>query len=236
MEEKICRMMKADFLSMTSSRQGCAVLQSALEKFSRPRKALLAEQLAELVAVEDFISLWTHGANNFITMLEFLEENSLSTVGFTLLGNYEELACHIGHYKPVRALLLHLVNTEVFSDILQEIDLVEMSCDRFGHHITIALLESVPGAVKDELIKSFQGKIAALSVDPVCYSVIVACIRSGSAKQQAELIEEVCTVSSKQADMDVAKLIYDRFGHEVVLVMLEVSRHKHIHNVLKGKM
>ena len=93
----------------------------------------------------------------------------------------------------------------------------------------------VPGAVKDELIKSFQGKMAALPMDPVCSSVIVAAIKSGSTKQQAELIEEVCTVSYKQADMDVVKLITDRFGHQVVLVMLEVSRHKHIHNVLKGR-
>ena len=234
LEEKITRMMRADLMSISSGRQGCAVLQTALEKFSRPRKVLLAEQLAELGAVEDFTCLWTHGSQLFINMLQFMEDSSLSTIGLTLLGNYSELACHVGHYKPVRALILQLVNTEVFSDILQEIDLVEMSCDRFGHHITIALLESVPHAVKDELIKSFQGKIAALSVDPVCSSVIVACVRSGSAKQQAELIEEVCTVSSKQADMDVAKLIHDRFGHEVVLVMLEVSRHKHIHNVLKG--
>ena len=216
------------------SRLTCAVVQTALQNFSRQSKVLLAKQLAEFGSVEDFTSLWTHGSNIFISMLDFMEESGLSTVGFTLLGSYAELACHVGHYKPVRALILHLVNTEVFSDILQEIDLVEMSCDRFGHHITIALLESVPGAVKDELIKSFQGKMAALSVDPVCSSVIVAAIKSGSTKQQAELIEEVCTVSSKQADMDVMKLINDRFGHQVVLVMLEVSRHKHIHNVLKG--
>ena len=234
LEAKICRMMRAHLMSVTSSKQGCAVVQAALQNFSRQSKVLLAEQLAEFGSVEEFTSLWTHGSNIFIAMLDFMEESSLSTVGFTLLGNYSELACHIGHYKPVRALILHLVNTEVFSDILQEIDLVEMSCDRFGHHITIALLESVPGVVKDELIKSFQGKIAGLSVDPVCSSVIVAAIKSGSTKQQAELIEEVCTVSSKQADMDVVKLITDRFGHEVVLVMLEVSRHKHIHNVLKG--
>ena len=235
LEGKMCRMMRADLMSITSSRQGCTVLQAALQAFSRPSKVLLAEQLAEVGSMEDFTRLWTHGSTLFISMLDFMEESSLATVGFSLLGNYSELACHIGHYKPIRALILHLVNTEVFSDILQEIDLVEMSCDRFGHHITIALLESVPDAVKDELIKAFRGKIAALSVDPVCSSVVVACIKSGSTKQQAELIEEVCTVSSKQADMQVAKLINDRFGHEVVLVMLEVSRHKHIHNVLKGK-
>ena len=234
LEGKISRMMRAELMSISGSRQGCAVLQAALQQFSRPSKVLLAEQLAELGAVEDFTSLWTHGAQIFSDMLELMEESSLATVGFTLLGNYSELACHVGHYKPVRALILQLVNTEVFSDILQEIDLVALSCDRFGHHITIALLERAPHAVKDELIKSFKGKIAALSVNPVCYSVIVACIKSGSAKQQAELIEEVCTVSTKQADMDVTKMIYDRFGHEVVLVMLEVSRHKHIHNVLKG--
>ena len=89
--------------------------------------------------------------------------------------------------------------------------------------------------MKDELIKAFQGKIAQLSVDPVCHSVIVACIKAGTAKQQSAIIEEVCTVATKQADMDLAKLLTDKRGHEVVLAMLEVSRHKQIHNVLKGK-
>ena len=234
LEEKISRMMRADFMAITSSKQGCAVVQALLDRFSRPRKVLLAEQVAELDTVEDFTNLWTHGSNIFISMLELMEDNSLSTVGFSLLGNYEELACHIGHYKPVRALILKLVNTEVFTDILQELDLVKMSSDRFGHHITIALLDSVPGAVKDYLIQSFQGEIARLSMDPVCSSVIVAAIKAGSTKQQANLIEEVCTVATRQADMDVARLVMDRFGHEVVLAMLEVSRHKHIHNVLKG--
>ena len=234
LEGKICRMMRAHFTSITSSKQGCAIVQTALQHFSRQSKVLLAEQLAELSAVEDFTSLWTHGSHIFIAMLDFMEENSLSSVGSSLLGDYSVLACHVAHYKPIRALILRLVNTDVFSDILQEINLMEMSCNRFGHHIIIALLESAPDAVKDELIKSFQGKIAALAVDPVCSSVIVACIKAGSTKQQAEIIEEVCTVSSKQADMDVVKLINDRFGHEVVLVMLEVSRHKQIHNLLKG--
>ena len=234
LEEKICRMMRADFLSMTSSKQGCSVLQTALDNFSSKSKLLLAEQLVELEEVEDFISLWTHGSQIFISMLEFLEESSLSTVGLALLGSYVELACHIGHYKPVRALLVRLVNTEIFPDILQEIDLVQLSCDKFGHHITIALLECVAEDVKEKLIKEFRGKIAELSVDPVCHSVIVACIKSGSAKQQSVIIEEVCTVSSRQADMDLAKLLTDKYGHAVVLTMLEVSRHKQIHNVLKG--
>ena len=185
--------------------------------------------------MEDFVSLWTHGSQIFISMLELMEDSSLTTVGLSLLGSYEELACHINHYKPVRALVCSLVNSEVFPDILQEMDLVQLSCDRFGHHITTALLECVSEDVKDELIKAFQGKIAQLSVDPVCHSVIAACIKAGTAKQQSAIIEEVCTVATKQADMDLAKLLTDKRGHEVVLAMLEVSRHKQIHNVLKGR-
>ena len=235
LEEKICRMMKADFLNITSTKQGCAVVQTALEKFSKTSKVLLAEQLVEVGEVEDFVGLWTHGTQIFISMLELMEDSSLTTVGLSLLGSYEELACHINHYKPVRALVCSLVNSEVFPDILQEMDLVQLSCDRFGHHITTALLECVSEDVKDELIKAFQGKIAQLSVDPVCHSVIVACIKAGTAKQQSAIIEEVCTVATKQADMDLAKLLTDKRGHEVVLAMLEVSRHKQIHNVLKGK-
>ena len=53
LEEKICRMMKADFLNITSTKQGCAVVQKALGQFSKKSKVLLAEQLAEVGEVED---------------------------------------------------------------------------------------------------------------------------------------------------------------------------------------
>ena len=80
LEGKMCRMMRADLMSITSSKQGCAVVQAALQNFSRQSKVLLAEQLAEFGSVEDFTSLWTHGSNIFISMLDFMDESGLSTV------------------------------------------------------------------------------------------------------------------------------------------------------------
>ena len=69
---------------------------------------------------------------------------------------------------------------------------------------------------------------------PVSHKVVVAAIIQGTVKQQAAFIEEVCTVTSKKADMDVIKLSQDRYGHEVVIAMLNVSRHKQVHNILKA--
>ena len=43
LEGKRCRMMRADLMSITSSKQGCAVVQTALQNFSRQSKVLLAE-------------------------------------------------------------------------------------------------------------------------------------------------------------------------------------------------
>ena len=59
-------------------------------------------------------------------------------------------------------------------------------------------------------------------------------IISGTSNQQAEFIEEVCKVTSKQAEMDILTLAMNKHGHEVVLAMLNGTKHKHIHNILKA--
>ena len=45
-------------------------------------------------------------------------------------------------------------------------------------------------------------------------------------EQQAALIEEVCTVTTNQADMAVISLIKDKQGHAIVLTMLKVGTPK----------
>jgi len=79
----------------------------------------------------------------------------------------------------------------------------------------------------------FLGQLGTLSMHPVCHAVIVTALEEGTDATQAAYIEEVCTVSNNQADMDVIRLTKDR-GHLVVLAMLKVSRHKQVHNLLKA--
>jgi len=235
-EEKITRMLMANFMDISSTKQGCAVLQAGLENFSVASKVMLAEQLVELDSIEQFISLWVHGSFIFSMMLKLLDESSLTMVGYALTGQYVDLACHIRHYKPVKALLVHLVTTESFQEILPELqqELVSLSCNKFGHFIVSALLENAPPSIKSELSKVFVGQVGTLSLHPVCYAVIVTALEQCTDTTQAEFIEEVCTVSSTQADMAVIRLTKDRFGHLVVLAMLKVSRHKQVHNLLKA--
>ena len=157
-------------------------------------------------------------------------------VGFSLCGEYVTLSCHIRHYKPVRALLVSLVNTDSFTEILPEVEqeLIYLACNKFGHFVVSALMENSPPTIKTSLIGAFSGQIAELSTHQVCHAVIVTAIQEGTDSLQAAFIEEVCTVSNNQAEMAVNKLTKDRYGHVVVLAMLQVSRHKQVHNLLKA--
>ena len=222
-EESITRTMKANFVTLSRSKQGCQVVMSALDNLTPSKRILIAEQLADnFSGVDDYRDLWTHGGQLFISMLDYLDETSLTMIGFCLLGHYGELACAIHHYKPLRSLLQHLVDSECFVDIVEEIseDLIKLSCDRYGHHIITFLLETAPDHVKESLINKFQGRVVELSLDPVCHSVIVAAVKEGSSSQQGEMIEEVCRVTSKQAEMEIIRLSMDKYGHKVVLAML----------------
>ena len=235
-EESITRMIVANFLTISSCKHGCQVVLAAVRHFSEPRAALISEQLTELATVEEFTELWTHGAPAFVAMLDHLDEASLGMLGSCLLGDIVSLACNICHYKPLRSLLVKLVTNDCFEDIFIEVkeNLISLSCDKYGHHVVIGLLESVSDVLKQEMIAMFQGRILQLSLDPVCYSVIVAAMKQGSSHQQGEMIEEVCRETYKQAEMEIITLAQDRHGHQVVLAMLSGTRHKHIHNILKA--
>jgi len=235
-EEKIIRIINAHFLEICISKQGCVVIQAALDYTSRSCKVLLAEQLLELDSVDHFTQLWLHGSSIFEKMLSLLDESSLTTVGLTLLGNYISLSCHIRHYKPVRALLISIIRTDAFEEVLGELeeDLLKLSGDKFGHFIVSTLIQHSPSETKVRLIGKFTGKVASFSVHPECHLVIVTALEEGSDKMQASYIEEVCTVSNKQADMSVMKMTANRYGHLVVLAMLRVSQHKQVHNLLKA--
>jgi len=235
-EEKITRMIMANFMNICSTKQGCAVVQTGLEFFSPSNKVMLAEQLLELDSVEQFTALWVHGSHIFSMMIGLLDESNLTMVGFALSGHYVNLSCHIRHYKPVKALLISLVNTEGFVEILPEVEqeLLSLACNKFGHFVVSALLQSSPASIKSRLINLFSGHISSLSTHQVCHAVIVTALEEGMDGTQAAFIEEVCTVSTNQADMAVIKLTKDRYGHLVVLAMLKVSRHKQVHNLLKA--
>ena len=84
------------------------------------------------------------------------------------------------------------------------------------------------------MIDAFVGQIATLAVHEYCHLVLVTALEEATDHTQAVFIEEVCTVSSKEADMAVMKLTGDKYGHVVVLAMLKVSRHKQVHNLLKA--
>jgi len=236
LEEKIIRMINAHFLDICSSKQGCGVIQAALDNSSSACQVLLAEQLLELDIVDHFTQFWVHGSYVFEKMLSLLDESSLSSVGLTLLGNYVSFSCHIRHYKPVRALLISIINTDACEEVLDELeeDLFKLSGDKFGHFIVSSLIQHSPSIIQSRLIDKFSGKVAEFSVHSECHLVIVTALEEGSDKLQASFIEEVCTVTNKQADMAVMKMTTDRYGHLVVLAMLRVSQHKQVHNLLKA--
>ena len=100
--------------------------------------------------------------------------------------------------------------------------------------MVVSLLETSPSDIQSRLISAFQGHLEELACHPVCHAVVVAAVQAASPGQQATLIEEVCTVSSKKADMAVIGLAKDKYGHGVVLAMLKISQHRQVHNLLKA--
>lgn len=235
-EESITRMIVANFTTIASCKEGSSVVLSALDNFAKTRKVLIAEQLADFASEEELTDLWTHGGHTFVALLDYLDETSLCVLGSCLLGSYVSLACSICFYKPLRALLIHLVDSDCFGDILEEIkdDLITMSSDKYGYHVVIGILETVTDNVKEDLISVFLGSIFKLSMDPVCWQVIVTAIKQASTVQQGAIIEEVCRETYKQAEMEIITLAQDRHGHKVVLAMLSGTRHQRIHNILKA--
>ena len=221
-EESITRMIVANFKTIASCKEGSSVVLAALENFTKTRKVLIAEQLTDFASEEELTDLWTHGGPTFVALLDYLDETSLCLLGSCLLGSYVSLACSICFYKPLRSLLIRLVDSDCFGDILDEIkeDLIIMSCDKYGYHVVVGILEAVTDVVKDDLISVFLGHILKLSMDPVCWQVIVTAIKQATPVQQGAIIEEVCRETYKQAEMEIITLAQDRHGHKVVLAML----------------
>ena len=160
----------------------------------------------------------------FSQCLDLLDSPSLATIAFSLCGAYLSLATHVRHYRPVRALLARVATTDCFLEVLPELeeDLASLASDRFGHIIVISLLETAPPSIRERMIATFQGRVAALACHPVSHSVVVAAVGAASPSLLAAMIEEVCTVTTGQADMAVIPLTRDRQGHTVVLAMLQV--------------
>ena len=235
-QDMITRMIMTNFMESCSTKHGCAVVQTCLAKFSADNKLLIAEQLLELEELQQFLDLWVHGNYVFSLCLDILDTNSLAAVVFSLGSHYSSLARHVRHYHPVRALLIRISDTDCLLEILSELeqDLVGLACDRFGHFVVSALLEVVPPSTRQRLVGHLQGQVSELACHQVCSSVLLTAVKVAAPEQQAALIEEVCTVRSDQADMDVIRLTRDRLGHEVVLAMLKVSQHRQVHNLLKA--
>jgi hypothetical protein len=156
-EDKIARMVMTNFCGCCSSKHGCSVVQTCLEKFSQDNKMLIAEQLLELDSEDQFTDFWVHGSLVFNLCLDLLDSASLAAVAFTLCGRYISLASHIRHYRPVRALLARLATTDCFTEVLPELeqDLVLLACNRFGHMVVVSLLETSPPVIQTRLIAAF---------------------------------------------------------------------------------
>ena len=167
----------------------------------------------------------------FTLCLNILEDAgySFASLALVLAGHLTSLASSVRFYKPLNALLSKLVTTDSLLDILAELEeeLVMLACHRFGYTVVVALLEAeLPLVTRERLVGKFQGRIAELACHPICCAVVEVLLTISREEQQAALIEEVCTVTTNQADMAVISLIKDKQGHAIVLTMLKVGTPK----------
>ena len=164
----------------------------------------------------------------FTLCLDILEDAgfSFASLALVLAGHLTSLASSVRFYKPLSALLSKLVTTDSLLDILAELEeeLVMLACHRFGYTVVVALLEAeLPLVTRERLVGKFQGRIAELACHPTCCAVVEVLLTISGEGQQAALIEEVCTVTTNQADMAVISLTKDKQGHAIVLTMLKVG-------------
>ena len=58
-EDNISRMVMTNFETCCQTKQGCAVVEACLEKFSVDNKLMIAEQLLEMDTKEQLTEFWT---------------------------------------------------------------------------------------------------------------------------------------------------------------------------------
>ena len=170
----------------------------------------------------------------FTLCLDILEDAgfSFASLALVLAGHLTSLATNVRFYKPLSALLSKLVTTDSLLDILAELEeeLVMLACHRFGYTVVVALLEAeLPPVTRERLVGKFQGRIAELACHPTCCAVVEVLLTISGEGQQAALIEEVCTVTTNQADMAVISLTKDKQGHAIVLTMLKAGSCNTLH-------
>ena len=103
-----------------------------------------------------------------------------------------------------------------------------LSYDIYGHQLVEVFLEHGQTDMQEQVVISLSSQVVELDCHPSGHSVIVKCIKTSSDQHQLVLIENIY-----KEDTAVVRLARDQYGHMVVLTMLEVSRHKQIHNTLR---
>jgi hypothetical protein len=111
--------------------------------------------------------------------------------------------------------------------VLGEVEeqLVTLSYDKNGYQLMEMFLEHGQTDVQEQAVISLSSQVVEFACHPSEHSVIVKCIKTSSEQPQLVLIEIIC-----KEDTAMVRLARDQYRHMVVLTMLEVSRHKQIHN------
>ena len=111
--------------------------------------------------------------------------------------------------------------------------LVKLASDKFCHLMVITFLEHGLTDIKEEVVIALSNKVVELSRDPYGHTVIVSCIKNTSDQEQLIIMENICKVSDNKADTHMVRLVGDKYGHKVVLLMLELSRYRQIHDTIR---
>ena len=145
------------------------------------------------------------------------------------------LATNIRYASPLCSFLAIIGSTNLAIQVFAEVkdNLVKLASDKFGHLLVVAFLEHGLTYMKEELVTALSNKVVELSCDPYGHIVIVSCIKNTTDHYQLVIMENICKVSDNRADTHMARLVGDKYGHKVVLVILELSRNRQIHDTIK---
>ena len=200
LENKMTRMLSADFTDLAENKFGCSILEAALKYLSNNNKAMLVEKMIEF-DYEQLTRLWVHGCSVFVSALQLLDQDSEVSLVSSLVGHCHSLATHIKNHGALRSVLLELQDRPCLEELAAELEpeIVELACHKFGQFVVEGLVQSPLEAIRDIVTRMMDGRVAELANHSAACIVVVAAVLHGSKHQQKLWIEEVrCAVIKRK--------------------------------------
>eukprot|EP00747_Dinoflagellata_sp_TGD_P185003 gnl/TRDRNA2_/TRDRNA2_41214_c0_seq1.p1 gnl/TRDRNA2_/TRDRNA2_41214_c0~~gnl/TRDRNA2_/TRDRNA2_41214_c0_seq1.p1 ORF type:complete len:456 (-),score=84.35 gnl/TRDRNA2_/TRDRNA2_41214_c0_seq1:317-1684(-) len=216
---------------LSRDREGCWLVQTALDKAERADKEYLVAELQDKDYVLDAIKS-PHGNHVISKVVQVMTKPQSAFVADALKGRFCEYAKHIYGCRVVQRLLEHPPAEPVISDFLEEL-LMEASAlamHKFGHHVMQTFLEhgSQWHCHRRRFIQgSLSGDIMSKATNQYASYVIEQALQVCERADTNRIVEELLLLSAES----FKELARGPYGHFVVKAVLR-QKNDHVKPVV----